>query len=481
MLAPSPSHAEFCALLDAFISTLSPCETSRLFNDPLLKSALDKVRLLNLDPLSARIRPLYASSGRYARDQVEIFRSLFLMHHFKTTSVDLWHHRLTADPLLCALSGFFSRIPSTGSFYNFQSRLYNQPLTSKIQVNDWNKKPEDKLKKGQKWENSSKGKVDLTLEQLYENGYPRDDFVILQILAETAVLPSAQLGLIDFENIILSGDGTAIHEHASSRGHSIPDDPDHRRYSDPDANIGWDSDPGCFFFGYHGYFNCVHNKEFKTDLPVFLELNKASVHDAGPGVSSIFGFQTLFPKAQITAVCLDSAHDNEAAYRFIESIGATPCIDPNLRSKRKDTSRKEYLDPQGNMICAGGIAMHNVGWDKTNHCVRYQCPLMFKKSPVKECPLGQRCSDRPKGRIINYRPDSVRTKWMSLRHQPSRKETYKNRTSCERVNNRILNDYLLHRTKARGRRSLLFHILMGCINIHTDAWLKLEKLKESDP
>lgn len=475
MLTIPPSHSTFRSQLDASIQAFPADQRSRLTKDPALRSALAKVRRLNLDPLSDILQPLYPSTGRVALHQVEIFRSLFLMFHFKITSIDLWHQKLLSDPLLSSLSGFFSRIPSVGRFYNFITRLYNQPDTPKIQAADLNKKPHQKLKKGQKWENSPKNKVASALESLSCDGYPQKDRVILNILARLAVLPSADLGLIDMDNFNFSGDGTAIHVHADSRGHSIKGDPDHRRYSDPDANIGWDSDLGSYFFGYHGYFCCVHSTQYKTDLPVFLELNQASVHDAVPGVSSLFGFRTLFPQAKVKAVCFDSAHDNEATYAFIESIGAKPFIDPNVRSKRKASSDQEYLDPNGNMICKAGIPMYNVGWDRTNQCTRFQCPCKIKKSGVEKCPLSDPCSSRPKGRIINYRPDSLRNKYLCLRHQDSWKSVYKNRTSCERVNNRILNDYRLHQTKVRGRKRLLIHILMGFINIHTDAWLKIDK------
>ena len=59
------------------------------------------------------------------------------------------------------------------------------------------------------------------------------------------------------------------------------------------------------------------------------------------------------------------------------------------------------------------------------------------------------------------------------------KAIYNNRTSCERVNNRILNDYGLHKTKTRTQRRISFMAFLGCVNIHADAWLKGEKAVNS--
>ena len=54
------------------------------------------------------------------------------------------------------------------------------------------------------------------------------------------------------------------------------------------------------------------------------------------------------------------------------------------------------------------------------------------------------------------------------------KEIYKNRTSTERINNRILNDYGLHASSSwNGSKHFFFMILAG-INIHMDAWAKAE-------
>jgi hypothetical protein len=48
----------------------------------------------------------------------------------------------------------------------------------------------------------------------------------------------------------------------------------------------------------------------------------------------------------------------------------------------------------------------------------------------------------------------------------------KQRTACERVNNRILNDYGLEKSKVRGKKRYTFYAMIAAINIHLDAQLK---------
>lgn len=55
------------------------------------------------------------------------------------------------------------------------------------------------------------------------------------------------------------------------------------------------------------------------------------------------------------------------------------------------------------------------------------------------------------------------------------KKIYANRTSCERLNNRILNDYNLHKSKMGTERRLAFQTFLACVNIHVDAWSKTGK------
>ena len=53
------------------------------------------------------------------------------------------------------------------------------------------------------------------------------------------------------------------------------------------------------------------------------------------------------------------------------------------------------------------------------------------------------------------------------------KKIYRNRTSCERIKNQILNDRRLHAMKIHGRKRALFLAAVDAINIHLDARIKV--------
>ena len=57
------------------------------------------------------------------------------------------------------------------------------------------------------------------------------------------------------------------------------------------------------------------------------------------------------------------------------------------------------------------------------------------------------------------------------------KNTYKNRTSCERVNDRVLNDYQLHNMKIHTKKRYSFFLWLIGTNIHLDARLKKLRLQ----
>jgi uncharacterized protein YbbC (DUF1343 family) len=55
----------------------------------------------------------------------------------------------------------------------------------------------------------------------------------------------------------------------------------------------------------------------------------------------------------------------------------------------------------------------------------------------------------------------------------------KQRTTAERVNNRILNDYGIESDSTRGKKRIAFFTTIAAINVHLDAQLKF--LSEHNP
>lgn len=96
MLKSWQSHVEFGKTLVSSIHEFWPYHCHRIL---FHAEALDKVWPLNLKTLKVFLLPYYSSTGRPARRQVQILRSLVLMVHYRVFSLDAWVARLKGDPV----------------------------------------------------------------------------------------------------------------------------------------------------------------------------------------------------------------------------------------------------------------------------------------------------------------------------------------------------------------------------------------------
>lgn len=508
MLRPSISHADFLVSLDTALAALDSSQIERLKSDEFAL-ALKKVRSLSFDPAVPAISSLYSSRGRPASDPTVLLRTLFLMFHFRETSVQKWHDRLKNDVLLQVLCGCRNQVPAVGTCYLMIDRLCQGNVSESILPADKNRKPEKvkkpkgkpgrkpknsaepadpdfsgtptPSKKGEKLNTNQPGATTSLADQAREGEIDPDRFIkLLQTLLKvTAVDPSIQKGLINADGLTLSGDGTAIHVHADARGHHIKgylgtDKFDTlRRYSDPDAGHGFDSDLGSYYFGYTGFFQAVHNEEEQVDLPLFFMIEPAKSHDSITAIKGLSQFRDLYPEIKIANYCLDSASDNEATFRLCLDWGITPVIDLNGRRGKDRKSGTISIDSKGIPHCQAGVEMDLAGFDKTHNAYKYRCPFAMGK--IKQCPHWAVCSRTSYGRTFYQKCDNIREK-TGLKYKSEKwKKIYANRTSCERVNNRVLNDYGVHKSKMRTARRTAFNTFNACLNIHADAWAKTSK------
>lgn len=226
---------------------------------------------------------------------------------------------------------------------------------------------------------------------------------LLQTLLKAIVVnPSIEKGLIDKDDLTLSGDGTAIHIHSDARCHHIKEyiSTDKfdilRRYSDPSATYGFDSDLGSYYFGYTGYLLGVHSEADKIDLPVSLMIEPARDHDSTISIKALNQFRALYPEVKVSNYCLDSASDNEATFALCLDWNITPVIDLNGRRGKDRKSGTISIDSKGIPHCQAGVEMDLAGFDKTHNAYKYRCPLVMKK--IKECPYWDSCSRTDYGR-----------------------------------------------------------------------------------
>lgn len=482
MLSHLSTYSDYLRFVSSFSADHPHFQDSLL--DKFYFDAFFKMVHLRVDDIIPVLSPLYSHTGRPARYQMEILRSFILMAHFHEVSIKNWVKTLHRDHTLAVIAGFSpDSIPAPSNHYDFISRIFRHFFYHNIFPPSRNSKPHAKLKKGEKLNTSPQGTTDLAVD-FYLDGNDDNDRpeLLLQTLFDIlAVQFSVNLGIIDDpSSVIASGDGSALHIHSSSFGNKICnchsrqcDCP--RRYSDPEADIGWDSDLGMFYFGYTEYNISYYNNRLGVDLPLFLSLEKASQHDSLTAVSSFERFISLNDSIHISHYCLDSASDNYATHRCLNAHHVIPLIDINKRSSSNIYDKINDIGKNGKPVCKEGLDMIYWGYESKKYRHKYRCPLALGK--IAECSQSDKCRKSDYGLTVYIKSSSDPKLFGPIPYGSNKwKEIYKNRTSCERINNRILNNYNLHQCRMHTRPRLLFLMMMIGINIHLDAFIKMKSI-----
>ena len=253
---------------------------------------------------------------------------------------------LNLDPLmdylpnsisLACLCGFSSveDLPPLGSYYDLMNRLWLNPReqysrSALLPAGKNGKKPQKTIgSDGKLAEENPDTFSALHTVDLIRNGSPASEnpeAVLQEIFSLLAVFPSIRLGLIDADDLTVSGDGTAVVSHTSPNGRHLPSCSPScpfrktcgRHYSAPDAGWGWDSDKKVWYFGHTLYMLSYRNDQEKVELPLMFKFTQARRHDSLNFLYAIddFGRHSfgLSPKN----ICLDSAHDNLPTYELLE-------------------------------------------------------------------------------------------------------------------------------------------------------------------
>ncbi|MGN0484313.1 MAG: transposase [Lachnospiraceae bacterium] len=455
-----------------------------------------KLQNLNLDLAVDYIRGLYSDTGRPAKNQAQILRSmiLFVLLFNKTkakTSLTSWVNEVLPEtPSLMVLIGCTSKeeLPPLGSYYDFMNRLWlgsrnNYSRMTLLPSGKNGKKPDKVIGDDGKLaeDSSSESTKDIVIS--IKNGLPASanpEAALQKIFSLLAVHPSISLGLIDPDSLTLSGDGTAVVSHSSPHGRHLSSCSSScpyrnncpRHYSDPDASWGWDSSKKTWYFGHTLYMLCCRNNQLKIELPLLMKFTDARRHDSKNFLFAIddFGRNTfgLSPKN----ICLDSAHDNIPTYELLEHWDINALIDINGRSKTSEHAPNDItFNKDGHPLCKAGHEMCSWGNDPVKDAHKYRCPL--KCGRIDSCPYAEECSPGNYGRTVYIKNHG------DLRFQPriprdsqQYKDLYSERTACERINDRVLNNYCLQHLKIRGRDHFSFWTMLIGICIHLDARTK---------
>lgn len=479
MLKHISSSFEYRLFLQQEKFFLGSAQLKRLKNSKF-RSALHKLRKLDVSLAQDILLPLYSFTGRPAYDPAVLIRSFVLMQHLGYLSIHDWCIDLSSDSLLQWLVGSFSP-PGPASHYDFINRLtHSDPHLSILLDQGYFSRPsKNKPKNHEKLVNYSLSQTSFLVDK-YKNGAECDrdrmTYTLQSLFNALAVVPSSDMGFIDSKNLILSGDGSSLHIHASPFGHKVKVDEngDPRfRYSAPDADIGWDSDLECFYLGFTLYNISYHNPLKSIDLPVYIDLEKASRHDALTTLSASARFFDMDSGLHPKYMCFDSASDSLSIFQFFRHKNIIPIIDRNQRKAGKNPFEKYDLNENGVPVCKNGTPMYNFGYDVQRQRRKFRCPLAVGK--ISSCPFKDECSSSSYGRTVYVNDgDDIRLFGEVPYRSDKWKKIYKNRTSTERINNRILNDYHLHQMRIRNKSKQAFFAIFAGINIHLDAWIKDE-------
>lgn len=453
-----------------------------------------KLQLFDTDSAMKVLLPFYSFIGRPAKNQPQILRSFllfFLLVSMGLTppSLTRWVSRLSRDRVLAALIGCpLDSLPPLGSYFDFMDRLWIHAVPdlysrNKLLPASWNSaRPDTPNGKHQKAvERSINITERIAARVLNHKDIPFNFESRLQTLFyRVAVLPSIHCGVIPSVPLTVSGDGTAVHTHANSRGKHTKEQlaslspPElsmaPRHYSDPDARWGWDSDLDCYYFGYTLFQLSCYNSSLHTDVPLLLPFTSAKRHDSVSFLTAFHEMEKHMPDLSVKNMCLDSAMDNMPTYRLLKERGISAFIDLNSRCGRPKTIPDTIrIDKNGTPLCDAGHPMLPNGQDRSTGYLMWRCP--FGKAHASKC--SRNCSNAKYGRVIKTRPEwDIRLYTDVPRATEAYKRIYSQRTATERINDRILNDYGLHRMMIHRKDHYSFYVTMIGICIHLDARFK---------
>lgn len=231
-----------------------------------------------------------------------------------------------------------------------------------------------------------------------------------------------------------------------------------------------------FYFGYTGYSISTINRKYNIDLPIFLTMAKASQHDAITSMTALAQLCSINKCLHFSHYCLNYASDNISTHRLAYSLGILPVIDVNHRL----TSGNIYEPYQGisenrRPICMAGLECIRDGYDKKRSIHKFRYPFAQRKE--------NRLSNEGIVQQIKYEcvfhvksKDDLRLFGVVQYNSDEWKTIYKDRTSCERINNRIINDYKFKDNFMHGKSHNFLMLMMVGINLHLDALIKVQFL-----
>jgi hypothetical protein len=385
---------------------------------------------LDLSPARPFLQQGYADNPRGGKpwDPIIVLRCMLLAILVDQSSLNQWVKDLRASRVLQLLAGVMMDPwqrpgPSVGRLYDFFHRLHDGPSRRpcphgmrpseaerrrarapkarkqrKQEARSQRRRRKRRRQKDLVTADSALGqgvtaKLVSVLKESQTLPNPNDLLGRLaQFLLEVGVKESARRGLLgDPKQLWVCGDGSALPTGANRHGNRTCDCPKKahcdcpRIYSDPDANIGYDSHRDLYFFGHHLYEFVVSVKGH--DLPVALRLDPASTSDFVAGPTALEHLRKLLrdhSDLSLAAVILDAGHDGKPVYKFILHHDMTPVIPLKTAAPAHHPKRPEVqLSRRGVPLCPAGVELIRRGTNRKGGQI-FSCPVKARK--LARCP-----------------------------------------------------------------------------------------------
>jgi len=303
---------------------------------------------LDLSLLYPTVSHLYANFGAVAWNPELIFRSLIAMMLCGVTSFDVWVSMMRSTPFYAIICGFHpTKVPGVGTFYDFCDRLLGLDSSPPKHIRRSFRKRSKKDKSANKNKNADTRKHNGIIQRLADRIMRRPkeetqinpfaintDFsrfkryrrILLKIFYLIFVDNSIRLGLIDTNNLNLSGDGSKFQTYAKSNGKKLCDCDNRgkkpsewchcqRRYNDYQARWGYDSYHDCWVYGYTIYELTTYSCQQKYSLPLVIDIIPANRHDSVNCLLSMYEACNLLG-FDVDVATFDAASDAKGIYQL---------------------------------------------------------------------------------------------------------------------------------------------------------------------
>jgi len=467
MLKEQPSYQEYIHFVKTWLDTIYPKGPP-----PIHAHVATMIMLVNLTPMRKIIEHLYSALGRPARIPENLLRSLLSMVLCGCTSITKWVSLMRSHPFYAIISGFYPYdVPGVGTFYDFMNLImFRKPREGRGLSRRKEKDEKDKPKHS--------GIIKRLAQRLLSGKQLplrfKDASIIKEIFDAIFVKHSQELGLIDEDNLIISGDGSKFPTWASPYGKKICECKGKcdciRKLLDKEAQWGWDDYHKRWVYGYAYYELVTQDRQ----LPIVVHIASVNRHDS---VQSVYTMQEAKDRGfSMKYASFDSASDCYEIYQL-----GIKQWDVGLVIPLNETNKGNYSHPKpiaitedGVPICQVGLPMTNWGFCKDRCRIKWRCPVIATKSYKDfDCPYMKTCTDSHYGRVVFTKPQwDYRIHTPVARNSKLWKSLKDGRSASERSNKRKKYDFLLLQTRTSGRKFWFFRVMLSSMCQHIDEWYR---------